>query len=77
MAERNANRAGELLLERVPASGGVPYEQLYDGLTSEGETVALQQVQPLKRAKRLQTWYETDAQGKKVHMIGRYGQKPA
>lgn len=77
MAERNPNRAGELLIERLPASGGMPYEELYNGLTSEGETIALQQVQPLKRDKRLQTWYQVDAQGNKVHMIGRYGQKPS
>lgn len=77
MAQRNAKLAGELLVDSLPASGGIPYEQLYDSLTSAGETVALQQVQSMKRDKRLQTWYTTDAQGNRVHMIGRYGQKPS
>lgn len=77
MPQRNANLAKELLLNSLPASGGVPYEQLYDSLSSAGETIALQQVQPMKRDKRVQTWNETDQNGNRVHMIGRYGQKPA
>lgn len=77
MATRNPAQAGDLLIERLPASGGTPYETIYNALLAEGEIIALQQVQPLKRDLRLQSWYVTDAQGNRVHMIGRYGQKPS
>ena len=71
MARKTPQELETSILEALPASGGITYESFDAGLDPADKPALVAQVKAMKRAGTVKTYFEKDANGNSVHMIGR------
>lgn len=71
------NQLQELILSKLPATGGISLTDFEASLPPADVKPALQLIQPLKLGGKLATWLEVGDDGKATAVIGRKDQAPA
>jgi len=71
MANRTVAELHALVIETLPASGGMTIPAFEAALPEVDRHAAMGQVQQLKLSRKVKTWLETDASGTTTVYIGR------
>jgi hypothetical protein len=71
MANRTITQLHQLILDALPATGGVELSALQAGLPAEDARTAMGQLQPLKLSGKVKTWRDVNAAGETVTFVGR------